>query len=76
MIGPLLINRLRQSQIDAGVPAADAYNKTMYVLAGLLVIGLICNLFVKPVADRHFMVEDESPALLAGNPEGGTGGAS
>lgn len=60
VIGPLLVNRLRQSQIDAGVPAAEAYNKTMYVLAGLLVIGLICNLLVRPVADRYFMSEDGS----------------
>jgi len=31
----------------------------MYILVGMLVIGLICNLLVKPVADKHFMTADE-----------------
>jgi MFS family permease len=58
-IGPVLVNTIRQHQISAGVPAAQAYNTTMYVLAGLLVIGLACNLLVRPVAERNFMTDEE-----------------
>jgi hypothetical protein len=31
----------------------------MYILAGLLVIGFICNLMVKPVDERYYMTQDE-----------------
>jgi MFS family permease len=62
ILGPVLVNYIREYQIDRGVPNAQAYNVTMYVLAGLLVIGLICNLAVKPVAERYFMSQDEPRA--------------
>jgi hypothetical protein len=35
------------------------YNTTMYILAGMLIVGLICNLLVRPVADKHFMTPEE-----------------
>jgi hypothetical protein len=31
----------------------------MYVLAGLLVIGFISNLLVRPLPDRYFMSDEE-----------------
>jgi MFS family permease len=55
VLGPVLINYFRDSQLAAGVARSDVYDKTMYVLAGLLVVGLICNLFVRPVLQRYFM---------------------
>jgi MFS family permease len=59
ILGPVLVNYIREYQIDRGVPAAQAYNVTMYVLAGLLVIGFFCNLAVRPVADRYYMSDEE-----------------
>jgi len=59
VLGPVLVNYIREYQIDRGVPNAQAYNVTMYILAGLLVIGFICNLMVKPVSERHYMTTDE-----------------
>jgi MFS family permease len=57
--GPVLVNYIRQYQIDHGVAKADAYSVTMYVMAVLLVIGLICNLLVKPVHERHYTKADD-----------------
>jgi MFS family permease len=57
--GPVLVNYIREYQIQNGVPAAQAYNVTMYILAGLLVVGFFCNLAVRPVAERYYMSEDE-----------------
>ena len=57
--GPVLVNYIREYQIRHGVPAAQAYNVTMYLMAGLLVIGFFCNLAVRPVADRWFMTDQE-----------------
>jgi MFS family permease len=59
ILGPVLVNYIREYQIDRGIPAAQAYNITMYVLAGLLVAGFFANLAVRPVDDRHYMSDDE-----------------
>jgi MFS family permease len=59
VFGPLLVNYIRESQIASGVPKAQAYDVTMYVLAGMIVLGLICNLMVRPVADKYFMTDAE-----------------
>ncbi len=57
--GPVLVNYIREYQIDRGVPAAQAYNITMYLMAGLLVLGFFANLAVRPVQDRFFMSDQE-----------------
>jgi MFS family permease len=62
IIGPVVVNYIREAQIDAGVPRALVYDRTMYVLAGMLVLGLICNLMVKPVSERWFMAHAEQLA--------------
>jgi MFS family permease len=62
VFGPILVNYVREYQIASGVPKAQAYDITMYVLAGLLVAGLVCNLLVRPIADKHFMNDAELAA--------------
>jgi MFS family permease len=57
--GPVLVNYIREYQIQRGVPAAQAYNVTMYLMAGLLVVGFLCNLAVRPVDERHYMSDEE-----------------
>jgi MFS family permease len=53
ILGPVLINYLRQYQLEVkGLPAAEVYSVTMYIMAALLLIGLICNLLVTPVHER------------------------
>jgi MFS family permease len=55
VLGPVLVNYIRQYQLDSGVPKAQAYNVTMYIMAGLLVVGFIANTLIKAVDDRHHM---------------------
>ncbi len=62
IFGPVLVNYIRQYQIDHGVAKADAYTITMYIMAGLLFIGFLCNLAVRPVADRHYLTASKQPA--------------
>ncbi len=59
ILGPVLVNYIREYQIERGVPSAQAYNVTMYVLTGLLLAGFFCNLAVRPVAERWFMSDAE-----------------
>ncbi|AWN15920.1 Oxalate/formate antiporter [Salinisphaera sp. LB1] len=51
--GPVLLNYLREGRIEAGVAPADAYTTTLYIMVALLLAGLVCNLLVRPVAQRH-----------------------
>lgn len=52
VLGPVLVDYIRQYQISHGVDKADAYSVTMYIMAVLLLIGAVCNLAVGPV-DAH-----------------------
>ncbi len=58
--GPVLVNYLRQYQLDKGIAHAQAYNVTMFIMAGLLVIGFLCNLAVRSVDDKHYMNEGQT----------------
>ncbi len=63
ILGPVLINYLRAYQIESlQLPPAQAYSFTMYIMAGLLLIGLLCNLLVKPVAVHHHYKETGDPS--------------
>jgi MFS family permease len=53
--GPVLVNYIRQYQLDHGVPKAEAYSVTMYIMAVLLIVGFICNYLVKPLDERHYV---------------------
>ena len=59
ILGPVVVNYMRDYQLGLGIPREQVYNQTMFILVGMLVIGLICNLMVRPVADKHFMTEAE-----------------
>jgi hypothetical protein len=87
VLGPILINYIREYQIANGVPKAQAYDVTMYVLAGLVVVGIVLNTMIRPLADKHFMTDAELAAekklaqerdisAVSGTRVGGSGGGS
>ena len=59
ILGPVLVNYIREYQLEHGVARADAYTITIYILAGLLVLGFVCNWLVKSVAEQHYMSDEE-----------------
>ncbi len=63
IFGPVLVNYIRQWNVEHGVPPAQAYNVTMYVMAVLLIVGFVCNFFVKDVDARHHMKPETADAL-------------
>jgi MFS family permease len=66
IVGPVVVNYIREAQIAAGVaPGPALYTSTMYILAGMLALGLIANAFVKPLSDKWFMSDDEVASLQA-----------
>jgi MFS family permease len=71
VLGPVLVNYIRDYQLAHGIARASAYNITMYILAGLLALGLLCNALVRPVpASLHLREADAAPVAAAptGNP--------
>jgi MFS family permease len=65
ILGPMLVNYIREYEIAHGVANADAYTTTMHIMAGLLVVGFVCNVLVRPVAERHFETGEKPGPTLA-----------
>ena len=59
ILGPVVVNYMRDYQLSLGIPREQVYNQTMYILVGFLAVGLIANLLVRPVAAKYFMTEEE-----------------
>jgi MFS family permease len=61
VLGPQLVTYISAYQRAHGVPKSEAYNTTLHIMALILIIGFICNLFVRPV-DSRFHVDESSAA--------------
>jgi MFS family permease len=65
ILGPVLVNYLHDTRKAQGVPASNLYEQVFYVMAGLLVIGFLANLLIRPVNRKWFMTEEEVAAIQA-----------
>ena len=59
ILGPVVVNYMREYQLGLGIPREQVYNQTMYILTGMLVVGLVCNLLVRPLNPKWFMSDVE-----------------
>ena len=62
IVGPVIVNYMHDMRLEAQVPYADIYSPIFLTLAGLLCIGFVANLLVRPVADKYFMTDAELAA--------------
>ncbi|WOI58149.1 OFA family MFS transporter [Palleronia sp. LCG004] len=62
VLGPVLVNYIREFQINSGVAPADAYTVTMYIMAGLLAVGFVLNFLMGPVDEKHHLPADAKTA--------------
>ncbi len=76
IIGPVVVNYIREFQLAAGVPRDQLYNTTMYILCAMLIAGLICNYLIKPVDHKWHMSEAEVAKLQAASASAGASGPS
>jgi hypothetical protein len=60
ILGPVLVNNIREYLKEHGAGGVGLYAPTMYLMSGLLVVGLICNLCVRPV-DKRFHFRETNP---------------
>jgi MFS family permease len=66
IIGPVVVNYIREFQLQAGVPRDQLYNTTMYILCAMLAAGFICNYLIKPVDPKWHMSSEQVAQLQAG----------
>ena len=59
ILGPVVVNYMRDYQLGLGIPREQVYNQTMYILVGFLAVGLILNLMIRPVNRKYFMTDAE-----------------
>jgi MFS family permease len=65
ILGPLIVNYLHQNQKEKGLTGAEAYQTVFYVMAGLLVIGLIANMLVTAVNEKYHFKEVTPKKVVA-----------
>ena len=65
ILGPVIVNYMRDYQLSKGIPQAEVYNQTMLILAGMLMLGLICNLMIGPVAASWFVPENGQDSMAS-----------
>lgn len=65
IVGPTIVNYIREAQVSAGVSGPALYSGTMYILAGLLLVGLVANFLVRPLPDKWFMSDADVAELQA-----------
>ncbi len=55
VVGSEIIVGVRDHEIAAGVPKTEVYDAVMYVMVGLLALGFVCNLLIRPVDPKWHM---------------------
>jgi MFS family permease len=59
VVGPALIAKLREVQLASGMAKSLVYDRTLYIMAVLLLGGFICNLLIRPVNPKYYMSEEQ-----------------
>jgi MFS family permease len=57
--GPLIINAIADSESAAGKSGADLYTLSLYIMVGVLILGFVANLLIRPVSKRFMEPEEE-----------------
>ncbi len=55
IVGPLIVNGILDRATASGQPLRSAYPLVLHIMCGLLVVGLVLSLLVRPVAQRFWM---------------------
>ncbi len=58
IVGPLIVNAILDHYVATHRPKAEAYPLILHIMCGLLAVGFVANLLVKPV-DRKYWMRDE-----------------
>jgi MFS family permease len=76
ILGPVLVNYLHDTRLAQGITHSRVYDSIFYVLVGMLVIGLIANATIRPVAAKWHMSDAQVAQILADRHEASTSASS
>jgi MFS family permease len=67
IIGPLIVNGILDHYVENHMNKEDAYPVILHIMCGLLIVGFLANLMVRPVAEKYWLknknvVYADSPA--------------
>jgi MFS family permease len=62
VLGPLIVNGILDSQGKPGNLVASDYRPALFTMVGVLIVGFVANLLIRPVADRW---HEKSPVMDA-----------
>jgi MFS family permease len=65
IVGPVIVNYLHDTRQAEGIAPDQIYGPIFYILAGLLVVGFLANLLVRPVHEKRHMTDAEIAEELA-----------
>jgi MFS family permease len=51
--GPLIVNGLADHETSIGKSGSDLYTISLFIMVGVLVVGFIANLMIRPVNERY-----------------------
>ena len=55
IVGPLVVNGILDHYVSHHLKKQDAYPLILHIMTALLIVGLLANLLVRPVADRFWL---------------------
>jgi MFS family permease len=67
--GPLIINGFLDAQGKPGQLVAADYRPALFTMVGVLAVGFVANLLIRPVADRFHEPADHTDAFAEGTAE-------
>jgi MFS family permease len=73
VLGPFIVTTLRDGAIARHAPRAQIYPPIFLILAGLLGVGFLANLLIRPVAERWRMQHEEISVEAVAAPSGSQG---
>ncbi len=59
IVGPVVVNYMHDTRLESGIAPDQIYGPIFYILAGMLVVGFIANLLVRPVNPKWHMSDAE-----------------
>ncbi|QHN02346.1 OFA family MFS transporter [Granulicella sp. WH15] len=67
IVGPLIVNGILDHYVENHLNKQEAYPIIQHIMAALLIVGFVANLLVRPVAERHWMKEQNLEPVGAGH---------
>lgn len=62
--GPLIVNAIADNRLAAGAEGADLYRLSLFIMVGILVVGFLSNLAIRPVPGHFHEPPDDAVSTL------------